>query len=29
MRVPVYEYRCRACGHELEEVQAMGSGPPG
>jgi putative FmdB family regulatory protein len=27
--VPVYEYRCRACGHELEEVQAMGSDPPG
>ena len=27
--MPVYEYRCRACGHELEEVQPMGSGPPG
>jgi putative FmdB family regulatory protein len=27
--VPVYEYRCKACGHELEEVQPMGSGPPG
>jgi putative FmdB family regulatory protein len=27
--VPVYEYRCRACGHRLEEVQPMGSGPPG
>ena len=27
--MPVYEYRCRACGHELEEVQAMGAGPPG
>jgi putative FmdB family regulatory protein len=27
--VPVYEYRCRACGKELEEVQPMGSGPPG
>jgi putative FmdB family regulatory protein len=27
--MPVYEYRCRACGYELEEVQAMGSGPPG
>jgi putative FmdB family regulatory protein len=29
VRVPVYEYRCRGCGRELEEVQAMGSGPPG
>lgn len=27
--VPVYEYRCRTCGHEVEEVQPMGSGPPG
>jgi putative FmdB family regulatory protein len=27
--VPVYEYRCRACGHRLEEVQPIGSGPPG
>jgi putative FmdB family regulatory protein len=27
--VPVYEYRCRSCGHTLEEVQPMGSGPPG
>jgi putative FmdB family regulatory protein len=27
--VPLYEYRCRECGHELEEVQAMGAGPPG
>ena len=27
--MPVYEYRCRSCGHELEEVQPMGSGPPG
>jgi putative FmdB family regulatory protein len=27
--VPVYEYRCRACGHRVEEVQAMGAGPPG
>jgi putative FmdB family regulatory protein len=27
--VPVYEYACRACGHRLEEVQPMGSGPPG
>jgi putative FmdB family regulatory protein len=27
--VPLYEYRCRECGHELVEVQAMGAGPPG
>jgi putative FmdB family regulatory protein len=27
--VPVYEYRCGACGHRLEEVQPMGAGPPG
>jgi putative FmdB family regulatory protein len=27
--VPIYEYRCRGCGHRLEEVQAMGAGPPG
>jgi putative FmdB family regulatory protein len=27
--VPVYEYRCRACGKELEEVQPMGADPPG
>lgn len=27
--VPVYEYRCRSCGHGLEEVQPMGAGPPG
>jgi putative FmdB family regulatory protein len=27
--MPVYEYRCRSCGHETEEVQPMGSGPPG
>jgi putative FmdB family regulatory protein len=27
--VPLYEYRCRACGHRLEEVQPMGAGPPG
>jgi len=27
--VPLYEYRCRECGRELEEVQAMGAGPPG
>ena len=27
--MPVYEYRCASCGHMLEEVQPMGSGPPG
>jgi putative FmdB family regulatory protein len=27
--VPIYAYRCRACGHELEEMQPMGAGPPG
>jgi len=27
--VPIYPYRCLACGHELEEMQPMGSGPPG
>src|SRR5437899_3346107 len=27
--MPVYEYVCRKCGHRLEEIQAMGSGPPG
>jgi len=27
--VPIYQYRCVACGHALEELQAMGAGPPG
>jgi putative FmdB family regulatory protein len=27
--VPVYEYRCRQCGAGLEEIQPMGSPPPG
>jgi putative FmdB family regulatory protein len=27
--VPVYEYRCSSCGRTLEEIQPMGSGPPG
>jgi putative FmdB family regulatory protein len=27
--MPVYEYACKACGRRLEEVQPMGSGPPG
>ena len=26
--MPVYEYRCRACGHLFEEVQPMGGPPP-
>ena len=29
MDVPVYEYACKACGEHLEEIQPMGSGPPG
>ena len=27
--MPVYEYACTKCGHRLEEMQPMGSGPPG
>jgi putative FmdB family regulatory protein len=27
--MPVYEYRCRSCGLTTEEIQPMGSGPPG
>jgi putative FmdB family regulatory protein len=27
--VPVYPYRCRSCGSEIEELQPMGSPPPG
>lgn len=27
--MPIYEYRCRACGDSVEEVQPMGAGPPG
>ena len=27
--MPVYEYVCRRCGRRLEEIQPMGSGPPG
>jgi putative FmdB family regulatory protein len=26
--VPLYEYRCRACGSSFEEVQPMGAPPP-
>ncbi|HEY7281583.1 MAG TPA: FmdB family zinc ribbon protein [Actinomycetota bacterium] len=27
--MPIYGYRCAACGHELEELQPMGADPPG
>jgi putative FmdB family regulatory protein len=27
--MPLYEYRCARCGHRVEEIQRMGSGPPG
>jgi putative FmdB family regulatory protein len=27
--VPIYEYRCRDCETAIEEMQQMGSGPPG
>jgi putative FmdB family regulatory protein len=27
--VPIYAYRCKRCGHELEEIQPMGAGAPG
>ena len=27
--MPIYEYRCRACESTLEEIQPMGSPPPG
>ena len=27
--MPVYEYRCKACGTPTEEIQPMGAGPPG
>ena len=26
--MPIYEYRCRSCGAELEEMQPVGSPPP-
>ena len=26
--MPVYEYRCKACGAVREEIQPMGSSPP-
>ena len=25
----MYEYVCKACEHRIEEIQPMGSGPPG
>jgi putative FmdB family regulatory protein len=25
--MPIYEYRCDACGHELESLQKMGAAP--
>ena len=27
--MPVYEYRCRSCGHSLDALQPMGADPPG
>jgi putative FmdB family regulatory protein len=27
--VPVYEYRCRTCGATREDIQPIGSPPPG
>jgi len=27
--MPVYEYRCRACGATLEELQPVGASAPG
>ena len=29
MDVPIYEYRCAACGHAVEALQAMGAAAPG
>lgn len=26
--MPIYAYRCKSCGQELEEMQPMGAGPP-
>ena len=25
--MPIYEYRCGACGHQLEALQKMNDGP--
>ena len=25
--MPIYEYRCQQCGHQLEKLQRMGDGP--
>jgi putative FmdB family regulatory protein len=27
--MPIYEYRCRACGHQIEILQRMGEGADG
>ncbi|HEY4594451.1 MAG TPA: zinc ribbon domain-containing protein, partial [Thermoanaerobaculia bacterium] len=27
--MPIYEYRCRDCGHRFEVLQRMGQGPEG
>jgi putative FmdB family regulatory protein len=27
--MPIYEYRCDACGERVELLQALGTGPPG
>lgn len=26
--MPIYEYRCQACGHDDERLQPLGAGPP-
>lgn len=26
--MPIYEYACRSCGHEFEELQKVGAEPP-
>ena len=27
--MPIYEYRCRGCGHQFEILQRLGQGPEG
>ena len=27
--MPLYEYRCRACGHRFEQLQRLGEGSEG
>jgi putative FmdB family regulatory protein len=29
LTMPIYEYRCRDCGHRFEVLQRMGQGPEG